>query len=128
LVSFFILGANDGFLVSDRFVIQTVQNSTRLQETVDILPNKTEGIGFIRLGVLSGNRTKPAGIPLDQAGIRHSDQVAKGCFQDFPNVPCHATKGNHENRDEVGNVVKRRHEPISPSPPRIRRAEILDAR
>jgi len=66
-------------VVSDRIVANKQINpqkllSRSLPSTLFLTPNKSKGITSIRIRVIEGTPRSPAGIPLDQMKLHHSDQ------------------------------------------------------
>lgn len=75
-------------VVSDRIEAipaQSEASQSKQYKSVEIRPKKGDGNQYLRIRVIRGTCTNPAGIPLDQAGLRFSDQ-GSNLFSDYKSL------------------------------------------
>jgi hypothetical protein len=75
--------------VSDRVEVTPVQSEasrpSKRHKSVVISPKKGDRVQYLKIRVIRGTRTNPAGIPLDQAGLRFADQGST-LFNDYKSL------------------------------------------
>lgn len=77
-------------VVSDRISLirprKGLSKGKAQKSRVCFVPNKHSGNSSIRVRTLKGTRDKPAGIPLDQSGLRYADQQQTELFDDYQSI------------------------------------------